>query len=237
MYGKKYDLVINLEDTLETSELLKKISFKELFGAYLSRLKQLVYTDNSREWFDLSLISRFGKQKADVLKFENRRTYQEIILNGLMSYQFSGEKYFLPEAISTDLIGDIAISQKAGIIWPMKNWAYFDELKVRLEKTGYKVNFLPKRNSILEHLGDIQNHKYLISGDSLPMHLSLGSGLKCITLFICTSPWEIHDYNLQEKIVSPYLEKYFYKRNFDFNAITSISVDKVYNNAIKHFEK
>ena len=232
VYGKKYDLVVNLEDTIETSELLNKINYNELFGSYLLKSKQLSYTDNSKEWFDLSLISRFGKQKADELKFKNKKTYQELILNGLMGQKFSGEKYFLPKAISTDLIGDIAISLKAGKVWPMKNWAYFNELKDKLKMVGFKVNFLPQRDSILEHLADIQNHKFLISGDSLPMHLALGSGLKCVTIFICTSPWEIYNYNYQEKIVSPYLEKYFYKRNFDSKAVTSISLDEVFNKTI-----
>jgi hypothetical protein len=144
-----------------------------------------------------------------------------------LGFCFTGEQYYIPEEIKTGLHGDVDITPKAGSIWPMKNWAYFDDLKSELKKIGCRVNFLPRRNSLLEHIGDIQNHRLLISGDSLPMHLALGSGIPCITLFICTSPWEIYDYGLQRKIISPHLERYFYMRNFQYSATTSISREEV----------
>jgi hypothetical protein len=59
------------------------------------------------------------------------------------------------------------------------------------------------------------------------MHLALGSGVRCVSIFTCTSPWEIHGYGLQEKIVSPLLEKFFYKRGYDRNATTAIRVEGV----------
>ena len=229
-----YDLVINLEDSLEAAHLSNEIKYKELFGAYSNKSDKLTYTAGSKEWFDLSLISTFGKEKADELKLKNRKTYQEMIFKGL-GYTFNGEKYFLPEPTKTNLKGDIAISPKAGSVWPMKNWAYYEELKLKLGGKGYTVNFLPTRDTLLEHIGDIKNHKYLISGDSLPMHIALGSGIKCLTIFICTSPWEIYDYGVQKKIISPSLGKYFYKREFDLKATTSISLEEVYEAVIQEF--
>jgi hypothetical protein len=56
---------------------------------------------------------------------------------------------------------------------------------------------------------------------------ALGSGLRCVSLFTCTSPWEICDYGLQEKIVSPSLEKFFYKRGYNRSATTAIAAEKV----------
>ena len=102
---------------------------------------------------------------------------------------------------------------------------------------GYKVNYLPMRDSLLEHIGDVKNHRFLVSGDTLPMHIALGSGIKCITLFTCTSPWEIYDYGIQKKIISPLLGKYFYKRGFAEEATTSISVNKVYEEVIEHLSE
>jgi ADP-heptose:LPS heptosyltransferase len=89
------------------------------------------------------------------------------------------------------------------------------------------VNVLPKRPTLLEHLGDIAGHRLLVSGDSLPMHLALGRGIRCVTLFTCTSPWEIHGYGLQEQIISPALERYFYRRDFDPAATTAIPLQTV----------
>jgi hypothetical protein len=59
------------------------------------------------------------------------------------------------------------------------------------------------------------------------MHVALGSGLRCVSIFTCTSPWEIYGYGLQKKIVSPLLERFFYKRGDDRSATTAISVEKV----------
>jgi ADP-heptose:LPS heptosyltransferase len=221
-----YDFVINLEDRLDVAQFAQSIRFKQLFGAYVDRRNALSYTDDSRPWFDLSIISRHGKAQADRVKFENRRTYQELIFDGL-GFQFGGEPYLLPEPVETGLSGDVAIAAEAGPVWPMKKWAYYDDLKKELESAGLKVNMLQNRPTLLEHLADVQGHRCLVSGDSLPMHLALGSGIRCVSIFTCTSPWEIHGYGLQEKIVSPVLEKFFYKRGYDRNATTAISVENV----------
>ena len=67
--GTLYDLVINLEDTQEIGSFLKLLEYKQLFGAYLDSGNSLRYTDDSRPWFDLGILSRYGKQQADQLKY------------------------------------------------------------------------------------------------------------------------------------------------------------------------
>ena len=224
--AEEYDLVINMEDETEVAAYVKGIRHKQIFGAYMNGGKTLSYTDDSRRWFDMSLISAYGKQKADALKFQNRQTYQELIFEGL-GFHFSGEKYFLPEPHYTALSGDVAIAPVAGAVWPMKNWAFYGELKRELEAEGLTVNILPKRRSLLEHLNDVSNHRCLVGGDSLPMHFALGTNTRCVSLFTCTSPWEIYDYGLQTKIVSPLLGDFFYQRGFDSRATTAISLREV----------
>src|SRR5262249_29251003 len=59
--GKRFDLVINLEDDPETAGILKSISVTRLFGAYENAEHSMSYTDDSSRWFDLSLISRHGR--------------------------------------------------------------------------------------------------------------------------------------------------------------------------------
>ena len=230
-----YDLVINLEDSLEVGRYLNTLEFKQLFGAHVGSESKLRYTEDSRRWFDLSLISSYGKEQADKLKFQNRHTYQELIFDGL-GFGFSGETYLLPEPIETGLSGDVAIAADAGPVWPMKKWAYYDELKRQLENQGLTVNVLPKRSSLLEHLSDVRSHRCLVGGDSLPMHFALGTGTRCVSLFTCTSPWEIYDYGIQEKIISPLLEEFFYQRGYDDRATTAISVDEVFGAVVAQLE-
>jgi heptosyltransferase-2 len=229
---RAYDLVINLEDTLEAGIFLQTLDFRRVFGAFVEANGSLCYTNDSRGWFDLSLISTHGKTVADHLKLLNRCTYQELIFTGL-GLTFAGESYLLPESAPTSLAGDVAIAAEAGPVWPMKKWAYYNELKHGLQSSGLTVNFLPKRATMIEHLADVRNHRLLVSGDSLPMHLALGSGVRCVTLFTCTSPWEIHGYGLQTKIISPVIDEYFYRRDFDVRATTVIEVDSVHD-AILH---
>jgi ADP-heptose:LPS heptosyltransferase len=230
-----YELVINLEDTLDVAQFLETLRYKEIFGAYLDSNNSLRYTENSRCWFDLSLISSYGQREADRLKFLNRQTYQELIFRGL-GFNFSDETYLLPEPIETGLSGDIAIAADSGAVWPMKKWAYYHDLKRELENQGLTANVLPKRSSLLEHLSDVRNHRCLVGGDSLPMHFALGTRTRCVTLFTCTSPWEIHDYGIQTKIVSPLLEEFFYKRENDERATMAISVDEVLNAVTFQFD-
>jgi heptosyltransferase-2 len=223
---RRYDLVINLEDDNETSAFLGELDFERTYGAYLTAEGDLTYTEDSRPWFDLSLISRFGRAEADRLKFRNRETYQALIFRGL-GFTFVGEEYLLPEATVSDLRGDVAISPVAGAVWAMKKWAYYDELKEKLKALGLVVNVLPTRASLLEHLADVAAHRCLVSGDSLPMHLALGLGVKCVSMFTCTSPWEIHEYGVQKKFISPRLGEFFYKRGWDVGATNAISLNEV----------
>jgi heptosyltransferase-2 len=222
-----YDLVINLEDTVEVASFLKRFKAADWFGAYETDNSELAYTENAQAWFDLSLISAHGRRQADKLKLKNRKTYQELIFEGL-GLKFESDSYLLPIPIETELSGDVAIAAHAGPVWPMKKWLYYDELKERLEGEGLSVNVLPKRASLLEHLADVRNHRCLVGGDTLPMHFALGTGTRCVSLFTCTSPWEIYEYGLQTKIISPLLEQFFYKRGYDERATSAIGVEEVF---------
>lgn len=222
-----YDLAISLEDEVETAGFVKAAQPKRVFGAYLDSDGLVKYTEDARRWFDLSLISVHGRQRADELKYLNRHSYQELVFDGL-GFKFAGEGYILPEPPKTDLTGDVAIAPVAGPVWPMKNWAYYRELQQKLEADGLRVNVLPRRSSLLEHIGDVKQHRVLVGGDSLPMHLALGVGTPCVSIFNCTSPWEICDYGIQTKLISPLLGEFFYKRAFDPRATTAISLDEVY---------
>lgn len=223
----EYDLVISLEDEVETAKFVEGMRKRRVFGAQWRADGTVGYSDDAREWFDMSLVSRFGRQRADELKLLNRRSYQQMIFAGL-GYDFRGERPVLPKPAPTDLHGDVAIAPVAGPVWPMKNWAFYGELQERLESAGLRVNVLPKRATLLEHLGDIANHRCLVGGDSLPMHLALGLDVPCVTLFNCTSPWEIHDYGIQTQLVSPLLAEFFYKRGMDTRATTAIPLDAVF---------
>ena len=232
LVGQRFDLVINLEDDPEIAGIFDSVSTTRLFGAFKNAEQSMSYTADSSGWFDLSLISMYGRKKADELNFRNRLTYQQLIFSGL-GMQFLGEPYLLPPAIMSGLRGDVAIAPEAGPVWPMKKWAHYEWLKHELESRGLTVNYLPTRPNLLEHLSDVRGHRCLVSGDSLPMHLALGSRIPCVALFNCTSPWEIYDYGILTKLVSPLLAEFFYKRGFDARAISAISRETVLSTVLE----
>jgi len=234
--GEAFDLLLNLEDDKDTAAINDAVRWGRLFGAHLNGNGQMAYTADSSLWFEMSLISVHGRAEADRLKLRNRRSYQELIFEGL-GWKFAGEKYVLPPTKESTLYGDVAIAPEAGPVWPMKKWAHYDRLKSELEDRGFKVNYLPKRPTLLEHLADVRAHRCLVSGDSLPMHLALGSGIPTVSLFNCTSPWEIYDYGLLTKLVSPLLGEHFYRREFLPEATTAIPYDIVLSATLKALER
>jgi hypothetical protein len=223
-----YDLVINLEDEPEPALFARSAPCERTFGAYVDDAGRVRYTKDSAGWFDLGLVSEHGRQEANRRKLCNRRTYQDLIFSGL-GYTFVDDEYLLPAGRRGGLAGDVALAPVAGPVWPMKGWAYYEVLRSRLEGIGLRVNVLPRRATLLEHIGDVRSHACLVSGDSLPMHLALGAGVRCVTLFNCTSPWEIHGYGRQTKVVSPLLASFFYRRDMDHRATTAIAVDEVFD--------
>jgi ADP-heptose:LPS heptosyltransferase len=234
--GESFDSVVNLEDDEQTARILESLKWRRLFGAHLNEQGKIAYTRDSSRWFDMSLISVHGRKQADALKFRNRHSYQELIFEGL-GWEFSGEKYLLPQTPKSDLAGDVALASEAGPVWPMKKWAHYERLKSDLEGRGLKVNYLPKRPTLLEHLADVRGHRCLVSGDSLPMHLALGSDIPSVGLFNCTSPWEIYDYDILTKLISPALEEFFYSRKFDARATTAIPFEAVLAATLKALKR
>ena len=47
---EEYDLIINLEDNVESAEIISKTKFMDLYGCYLDKNENLSYTENSSAW-------------------------------------------------------------------------------------------------------------------------------------------------------------------------------------------
>jgi len=70
----QYDIVIGLEDDKEACELVSNLRPAKIIGSYAENGK-LTYTSSA--WFDMSAISKYGLEKANVLKKQNRKTFQQ----------------------------------------------------------------------------------------------------------------------------------------------------------------
>ena len=231
-----FDLVLSLEEDIELAKFLTKLRYKKLIGVYYDfESDRLSYTDESKEWYDMSLISKYGKEKADLLKWENKKTYQEILFS-MIGKRFNEEEYLLNyEVLSIQKKESkvVAIEKRAGKVWPMKVWPYYDELKAKIEKEGYRVIVLRQRGTLIEYIKDIDEADILICGDTLAMHLGIYLRKKVIALFLCTSPWKIYDYGRVVKIVNPFLKEAFYRRDYDEKLVKGITVDMVFETFLR----
>ena len=225
-FDERFDLVVNLEDELASATLASKIKTNSLIGAYL-RDGQVVYTESASDWFDMSLISRFGKEKADELKMNNRRTYQEFLFS-MVGGHFQAEEYLLNMPLKKIPIPSlVGLEVRAGEVWPMKRWNKFEALARRLEDAGFKVRIFQQRDQLRDYADDINECESIVCGDTLAMHLGLALRKKVVAIFTCTSPHEIYDYQRMTKIVSPLWKEYFYRRDFDPAPAEAISVDSI----------
>jgi lipopolysaccharide heptosyltransferase II len=115
---EEFDLVFNLEDDRSAANLATRVKKKQMIGAYLDD-DGIAYTDSSREWFDMSMSSRFGKDRADRLKMNNSKTYQEMIF-AMLQQPFRGEEYFLNARLTKPSVaGRVGLECRAGEVWPM----------------------------------------------------------------------------------------------------------------------
>lgn len=74
----KFEEVFSLDDERETLSILRDLMYETIVGAYLTEDGAVRYCDRSAIWFDMGLISKFGKSHADLLKKTNTKTHSEI---------------------------------------------------------------------------------------------------------------------------------------------------------------
>jgi lipopolysaccharide heptosyltransferase II len=233
--GEEFDIVMNLEDELPAASLASSLRARTLVGAFLDQ-GRIAYSPSAAPWFDMSLISKFGKAKADELKMQNRRSYQDFLFE-MVGRHFQGEEYVLtPPPNHQPVQGCVGIEARAGAVWPMKRWGGYDQLALRLEHAGFGVVFLRQHERLADYLGSIQECEYVVCGDTLAMHVGLALRKKLVAIFTCTSPYEIYGYQRMVKVVSPLWQEYFYRRDFVVEAGEAISVETVFD-AVARFSK
>ncbi|AEV98521.1 hypothetical protein A4D02_21785 [Niastella koreensis] len=228
-----FDHTISLEESLECAILASRIPTNKLTGVYLED-KQLCYTSDAAGWYDMSLISALGTACANDTKKSNTATFQELLLE-MFGFSFEGEPYCIHHNSKiTRVAGVIGIETRVGARWPNKGWSGYPVLINKLQQQGYTCKLLEQRSTLAEYLDDIAGCSFIISGDTLAMHVALAYKIPSIALFNCTSPAEIHDYGTLTKIVSPLLTEAFYKTSFSQAVIDSITPDEVFTAFMHH---
>ncbi len=125
-----YDLAIGLEDEKDVCRFVGSLDAGKIVGAYLEKGK-IVYSPSA--WFDMSMISRFGLEQANVLKRQNQKTYQQHMAD-LLGIPVSPYVFKLqPDEVEygRKAVRDLGIAKGEKVIgintgagkrWPQKSW-------------------------------------------------------------------------------------------------------------------
>ncbi len=208
--GRRFDRVINFDEDRAACALASAVRARRRTGAFLKDGK-ISYCAASAPWFDMSLISRLGRQEADRLKLANRRSYQSLLFSAC-GLRFAGEEYLMPLRVPATPGPLVALEPRTGERWPLKRWPGCRELARLLAERGVPHFFLRRRHSLTDYLRDIGRCSVLVSGDTLAMHAALGFKRRAVAVFNCTSPLEIYGYGRLYRLVNQRLRENFYSR-------------------------
>lgn len=220
-----FDRVINFDEDPRACRLAAAVAARRRTGAWTVD-GRIAYCAASAPWFDMSLISRLGREAADQIKARGRRSYQDYLF-AACGLRFHGEEYVLPLRPARAEAGVVALESRVGEQWPAKAWGGYAALRDSLREEGFRPVELRPRRRLADYLDDINRAGIVVTGDTLAMHVGLALRKKVIALFTCTSPDEIHGYGRLIKLVDARLLKNFYRRDRAPGAASTISPGEI----------
>ncbi len=255
----RYDRIFSLDDEREALEGVARLDAAAITGALLQDGRP-GYTDDAACWFDMGLLSRFGKARADELKRLNTRGHGEIYceLFGVPSVRpgFHGNARL--ERWAMDLLQPqgrvVGINPFAGGRWPSKElplpeleWLidallsggtplgkdltvmligagadHGRNLQIAARRPGARLLVPNTDDSVLRLAALIGRLHYMITSDSLAMHLAIAQQVPTLAFFAPTSAAEIDDFGGVAKIVSTAADYCSYKKDADNSSITAV---------------
>jgi heptosyltransferase-2 len=201
LQGRRFDLAACLDDEPEACRLLDLVEYDRHVGAYLDD-GQVRYGDSARGWYDMGLVSRFGKERADELKRLNTRSFQEHLF-GTFGLEFAGDEYVFGYAPQDADPRRVGIEMRADARWQWKRWGRYPELIERLRADGCEIFVFEPRDDLRDFIADVNRCSLVVTGDTLTMHIALALKKRVVAVFGPTSAPEIYDYGRLTKVVSP----------------------------------
>jgi heptosyltransferase-2 len=259
-----HDWVISLDDEAEVCSLATELEFGKLTGAYLQPDGTVAYSDDSAIWFDMGLLSRFGKSAADDLKKRNTRTHDEILKEILKLEAVSPCIFIEPaaarqacrilQAAGNPLIG---LNLAAGKRWPSKALPFREAVRLThwLESVGLRPILLGgiEEKAVLGALSEevrcpvlpqvpvdvfaalVGQLRCIITTDSLALHLAIAQRVPSVSFYAPTSAAEINTFGFGEKVVSTSADYCSYKRDADNSTITAERIQSAFQRLREKF--
>jgi len=262
-------VVISLDDEYEAARIASSIRCDTLIGSFIDEGGQIKYSENASLWFDMGLISKHGKERADKFKQLNRMSHAEIfgsilgisrirpafygnplieqvwktrrglnrVIIGLNP--FAGRRWPSKEMPSIELatliqnICDHLESETAGAF---KIWVFVDndtaEKANMLNANFDKVEIWNTGSGIHQFAAAISVCNYVISTDSLGLHLAIAQNVPNLSFFAPTSADEIDTFGNGVKVKSTSSDYCNYNPYADNSTLTA---KVVFDRWVTHF--
>lgn len=254
----RLDRIFSLDDELDTLAGAAQLTVSSVTGAFLQE-KRPAYTQDAAEWFDMGVISRLGKQRADELKKLNQRSHAQIF-SAIFGVEQVRPEFYLEEPhrrwardnlpVAARRVG---INPYSGGRWPSKELRP-TELQQLIARVldgsspfgagcavvllGAGEDFAKNQalvarqgsanlaaictdESVLHLAAAVGGLDYLISSDSLALHLAIAQGIPFTAFFSPTSAAEIDDWGIGTKVASTAPDYCSYRKDADSSTITA----------------
>jgi heptosyltransferase II len=254
----RFDRIFSLDDELDTLQGVAGLVSESVTGAIL-REGRPAYTADAREWFDMGVISEFGKQRADELKKLNQRSHGQIF-SKIFGVEQVKPDFYLDESCRRwaqanlrKSVRRVGINPYSGGRWPSKELRPAELQRLIGRVLDGASPFGPatavvllgagedfKKNEALvakeraanltaictdesvQHLAAaIGELDYLISSDSLALHLAIAQDVPFTAFFSPTSAAEIDDWGIGTKVSSTAPDYCSYRKDADSSTITA----------------
>lgn len=260
LHEVEFDLILSLDDETFVLQMISQLHCKELIGAYLDQ-GMPAYEKKSSAWFDMGLISKYGKEKADELKKKNIREHNKIF-ETMLSIEIKEPLFYNSSIIEqqaakrfTNGYFNIGLNSGAGSRWTSKQLQLEETIAlikrllatriggkdVRVYLLGGKEeaerhrairSLVPSEalidlgndNALLEFAALIRNCHYVITSDSLSLHLAISQKIPNLSFYAPTSAAEIGTFGTGVKVLSIAQDYCSYLKNADNSSITAARI-------------
>lgn len=265
-----FDLIISLDDEVDILTQIAGIKHSKIIGAQYDNKGSITYDDQSSPWFDMGLISKYGKAQADILKKKNKLTHGQI-MGKIFGIKIIEPLFFNSRVIEKRMAKvldksffNIGLNSSAGKRWLSKQMPLHETIeltkmllpkriknkRVRLLLLGggeefqrnYEINRAVRSknvfdigaaNSLLELAALIKNCNYLISSDSLALHLAISQKIPNLSFYAPTSAAEIDTFGTGVKVLSLSDDYCSYKSDCDNTTLTASRIVEAFKSHLK----
>lgn len=179
--GIVFDTIYSLDDEIDILLQVSKLQTQNLVGAYLNKDGRVSYSEQSAYWFDMGLLSKYGKERADELKKYNSKTHSDIFKK---IFQVSNVDFTFYNSLFTNentksliknqVKGKIAIGLNA---FASKRWKSKALPVIEFEKIVRKLSEISIKGNqvhlfLIGSSSDLNQHKNYLLGTDVPDNIS-----------------------------------------------------------------